>query len=169
MIVRRYPTFSLNSGQIDRVFSELANSFSDTPAFGPSMRADFNDEGEYVLTVDLPGVPAEAVSVEVTGNTLRLAAMSNDAEWSRTLRIGGSLDPEKITARHVDGRLTVKIGKVDQPEARRVEIATSPEQQSLSQANADAIDSTSSDTAQTEQAKQAEQGSEAYSEANSQA
>ena len=157
MIVRRYPTFSFNSGQIDRVFSELANSFSDTPAFGPAMRADWNDEGEYVLTVDLPGVPAEAVSVEVTGNTLRLAAMSNDSEWSRTLRIGGSLDPEKVAARYVDGRLTVKIGKVDQPEARRVEIDTAPAQQSLSQANADAIDSTSSDQAdQAERADKAE-------------
>jgi hypothetical protein len=80
--------------------------------------------------------------------------MSNDSEWSRTLRIGGSLDPEKVAARYVDGRLTVKIGKVDQPESRRVEIDTAPAQQSLSQANTDAIDSTSSD--QSEHADEAE-------------
>lgn len=131
MRVRHYPTFSFDPLQVDRAFSQLANAFFETPSFGPAVRADWVDD-QYVITVDLPGVPAEQVSVEVTGNTLKLAARSDDSEWSRTFRLGGSLDPEQVRARHLDGRLTVMIGKVAQPEARVVPIDTSrPEPEQL--------------------------------------
>lgn len=127
MIVRHRlsPSLSFSPAQIDRTFAQLVNSLFDTPSFGPNMRADWHDD-EYVITVDLPGVPAEAVSVEVTGDTLRLAATSGDSQWSRTMRLGGSLDPDKVSARHVDGRLTVRIGQVDQPAARQITIDTTP-------------------------------------------
>lgn len=144
MIVRhRYaPNFSVTPAQIDRSFSQLVGSLFDTPSFGPNVRADWQGD-EYVVAVDLPGVPAEAVTVEVTGQTLRLAATSGESQWSRSLRLGGSLDPDKVSARHLDGRLTVRIGKVDQPEARQISIDTAPapaaieaEAQSSSDANA---------------------------------
>ncbi|HWL46042.1 MAG TPA: Hsp20/alpha crystallin family protein [Ilumatobacter sp.] len=127
MIVRHRltPTLAVTPAQIDRTFGQLVNSLFDTPAFGPNVRADWHDD-EYVLTVDLPGVPAEAVTVEVTGQSLRLAATSGESQWSRTLRLGGSLDPDKVSARHVDGRLTVRIGKFDEPAARQVAIDTTP-------------------------------------------
>lgn len=126
MLVRhRYAPLTISPSSIDRTFSQLVNSLFDVPSFGPAVRADW-DGDDYVIVVDLPGVPASDVSVEVSGNSLRLAATSGGSQWSRTFRLGGSLDPEKVTARHVDGRLTVRIGKVDQPEARRIEIDTSP-------------------------------------------
>lgn len=135
MIVRhRYPTLRSSglSGvtiptqidELDRTFGQLVSSFFDTPAFGPAVRADWVDD-QYVLTVDLPGVPADAVSVEVTGTTLKIGASQNGSDWSRSLRLGGSLDPDKVAARYLDGRLTVTIGTFDQPEARKVEIETS--------------------------------------------
>lgn len=127
MIVRHRltPTLAVTPAQIDRTFSQLVNSLFETPSFGPNLRADWHDD-EYVITVDLPGVPAEAVTVEVTGQSLRLAVTSGESQWSRTLRLGGSLDPDKVSARHVDGRLTVRIGKVAQPAARQVAIDTTP-------------------------------------------
>ncbi len=127
MIVRHRltPSLAVTPAQIDRTFGQLVNSLFDAPAFGPNLRADWQGD-EYVITVDLPGVPAESVTVEVTGQTLRLAATSGESEWSRTLRLGGSLDPDKVTARHVDGRLTVRIGQHDQPAARQIAIDTAP-------------------------------------------
>lgn len=126
MIVRhRLSPVAVTPAQIDRTFGQLVNSLFETPSFGPAVRADWNDD-EYVLTVDLPGVPADQVTVEVTGQTLRLAATSGESQWNRTLRLGGSLDPDKVAARHVDGRLTVRIGKVAAPASRQVAIDTTP-------------------------------------------
>lgn len=128
MIVRRFPTaFDRNIDRhIDRTFEQLTNSFFETrrPA-GPVVDGAWRND-EYVLTVDLPGVPADAVSVEITGDTLSLEARTDEMHWQRTLRLGGRLDPDKVNAHHLDGRLTVRIGTYDEPEARKVSIATTP-------------------------------------------
>lgn len=129
MIVRhRFPTaFDRNIDRnIDRAFEQLTSSFFETrrPA-GPVVEGAWRND-EYVLTVDLPGVPADAVSVELSGDTLSLEARTDEMHWQRTLRLGGRLDPEKVSAHHVDGRLTVRIGTYDEPEARKIAIATTP-------------------------------------------
>ena len=111
---------------LDRAFEQLTNSFFETrrPA-GPVVDGAWRND-EYVITVDLPGVPADAVSVELTGDTLSLDAHTDEMHWQRTLRLGGRLDPDKVNAHHVDGRLTVRIGTYDEPEARQITIATTP-------------------------------------------
>ena len=156
MIVRHRLSPSLldaaltSPAQVDRTFGKLVNSLFDTPAFGPNVRADWQGD-EYVITVDLPGIPAEAVTVEVTGQTLHLAATSGESQWSRTLRLGGSLDPDKVHARHVDGRLTVRIGQPDKPAARQIAIDTSPATPAIeAESSAPAAADQSSDTNVTE-------------------
>jgi HSP20 family protein len=130
MIVRRYPTTTLDRS-FDRAFEQLTSSFFDSRRpVGPTVDGSWSDD-EYVLTIDLPGVPAEAVSVEVTGTSLMLSAATDTMEWQRSLQLGGRLDPEKIRAHHVDGRLTVRIGTYDEPEARRIEIDTTPAQPAI--------------------------------------
>lgn len=73
MLVRhRYP--STLDRNFDRAFEQITNSFFDSRRqAGPVVNGSWN-ENEYVLTADLPGVPADGVSVEVTGTTLVLAA-----------------------------------------------------------------------------------------------
>jgi HSP20 family protein len=122
MIVRHRPvpaTFDL-----DRTFEQLANSFFDTRrTAGPVVDGSWSGD-EYVLRVDLPGVPASAVDVSVTGDTLVIDVQHDELTWKRSLRLGGRLSPDKVSAHHVDGRLTVRVGAYDEPEARRVEIST---------------------------------------------
>jgi HSP20 family molecular chaperone IbpA len=127
MIVRhRYPasTFGLD---VDRAFEQLTNSFFDSrrQVAGPMVDGDWKGD-EYVLTVDLPGVPASAVNVEVTGTTLVLSAGTDGMQWQRSLRLSSRLDPEQVHAHHVDGRLTVRIGTYAEPEARSIAIETTP-------------------------------------------
>jgi HSP20 family molecular chaperone IbpA len=123
----------------DRAFEQLTSSFFDTRrSNAPVVDGAWIDD-EYVLTVDLPGVPAEAVTVEVTGTTLSLGATTESLDWKRSVRIGERLDPDKVRARHLDGRLTVRIGTVDEPEARSIAIDTA--------ATDRAIDATSSEAA----------------------
>ena len=56
----------------------------------------------------------------------------------RSITVGDALDPEKVSARYMDGRLTVVIGATEKPEVRRIEISTTAPA-------AAAIESTSSD------------------------
>jgi HSP20 family protein len=111
----------------DRTFDQLTSSLFDTRTVArrrvPEVEAEWDDD-TLVLTVDLPGVPADSVSVEVAGRSLTLGAHTERLEWSRSLQLGTSLDPAKVSARHLDGRLTVRIGAVDAPEARTIEIDT---------------------------------------------
>ena len=122
MIVRHRTSPALD---LDRAFEQLTNSFFDNRrTAGPVVDGTWAD-GEYVLTVDLPGVPARAVNVSVTGPTLTIAVETDDITWRRSLRLGGRLNPEKVNARHLDGRLTVTIGSYDEPESRQISIDTS--------------------------------------------
>ncbi|MDJ0769365.1 MAG: Hsp20/alpha crystallin family protein [Ilumatobacter sp.] len=142
MIVRhRFPfdrRFDLFDRDVDRVFEQLTGSFFDTRR-GPTVSGTWKDDA-YVLTADLPGVPAEAVSVGVTGNTLTLSATTDDSSWERSVRLGEQLDPDKVTAHHRDGRLTVRIGTVDEPVARLVEIDTSPARAAIEASDTEAGD-----------------------------
>jgi HSP20 family protein len=131
---------------LDRAFDQLVTSFFENrrSATGPVIDAGWQDDA-YVLTVDLPGVPASAVTVEVAGQALALRVATPSLEWQRSIRLGGRLDPEKVVASHVDGRLTVRIGTVDAPVARRIEVSTAP-------AETPAIEAASSEAASSEPA-----------------
>ena len=125
MIVR-HRTPLVDRRQFDLAFDQLASSFFDTRRpTGPVVNGSWGDDG-YALTVDLPGVAADAVTVEVRGTALHLGAATDAGEWKRTLKLGGRLDPQKVSAQHVDGRLTVHIGTIDEPEARQIAIDTNP-------------------------------------------
>ena len=120
--VRSYsPTFR-SFRSFDRAFAQLAALTP--PSFGPAVTGGWVD-GAYQLTVDLPGVADDAVHVSVAGRTLTIDVASTSS-WSRTLRLPQTLDPEQVSARYLNGRLTVTIAKVAEPEVRRVEIDTTP-------------------------------------------
>lgn len=147
----RHRTYTPNGSfdrTFDRAFEQLTNSFFDTRrSDGPVIDGAWTDD-EYVLTVDLPGVPAESVSVEVTGTNLTLGVTTDSLDWKRSVRLGERLDPDKVRARHLDGRLTVRIGTIDEPEARQVAIdTTAPDR---------AIEATSTDTQAEDQADTAQ-------------
>ena len=144
MLVRHHTATPQFDRSLDRAFEQLTNSFFETrKTAGPALDGRWHDD-EYVLTVDLPGVPASAVSIDVAGSTLALAAETDSLTWHRSLRLSGKLDPDKVTARHVDGRLTVRIGTVDEPETRAITIDTTAPEAIETTSTAD--DDQSSDT-----------------------
>lgn len=129
LIVRNPRSFD----SFDRMFDQLTSSMFTSPATrrsaAPHVQADWH-EGSLVLTVDLPGVPRDAVSVEVAerGLTIAVEHSSNrgDLRWSRTLQLGGSLDAEAVSAQYADGRLTVTVPPAAKPEPRRIAIQSGP-------------------------------------------
>ena len=154
MLVRqRHPIYTLDrmfdrvfDNSFDTAFEQLTNSLLSRRHVGPIVDGTWKDD-EYILTVDLPGVPAEAVSVEVAGNVLKLGVTTDQLEWTRSLTLGSRLDPEKVTAHHVDGRLTVRVGSVDSPATRRIEIDTMPAPAAIEAASTDTADDTSDEAA----------------------
>ena len=129
MLVRTRPVrpglaFRTFDRSFDRTFEQLTSSLFAGGSRTPVVDAAWRD-GDLVLTVDLPGVPADQVGVSVSGRTLTLSTTSEHSAWERSLSIGAALDPENVAANHVDGRLTVTIGAAAKPEARTIEIATS--------------------------------------------
>ena len=69
-----------------------------------------------MLTVDLPGVAAEQVGVDgVRPHADAVGARPSTPRGSAASRIGAALDPESVTANHVDGRLTVTIAAAAKP------------------------------------------------------
>ena len=92
-------------------------------AAGPIVTSAWED-GALKLTVDLPGIPRDAVDVSVAGRVLSVAVKTDTLSWQRRLTLGASLDPEQVTAQYADGRLTVVVGPVAEAQPRRIEIET---------------------------------------------
>lgn len=126
MLVRRpVSAVDFSTAAFDRSFQQLVNSFG-APAYrrtGPAVRWSAAD-GTLTLTVDLPGVPAEAIAVEVSGRTLTLKAEHDGASWSRSTRVGAEYDLGTVAASYVNGRLTVTVGSAPAPEVRQIAVST---------------------------------------------
>lgn len=128
-----YPTRSQYAARrsFDRAFAQLAAFSAPRPvrSFGPAVSGSWTD-GAYEFTVDLPGVPEENLAVSVTGRTVTVDVSSDSTSWTRSLRLPQTLDPEQVTARYVNGRLTVSVGRTPQPpapEPRRIALDTTPD------------------------------------------
>jgi HSP20 family molecular chaperone IbpA len=138
-VSRSYPVVRASDSSFDRAFEQLTQSFFEPRRRLPAVDASWV-EGSLVLTVDLPGIPSEAVTVNVAGRALTLGVGTDELQWERTVQLGNSVDPDKVSARHVDGRLTVTVGAVDVPEVRTVAIDTTPAVPAIESASADEND-----------------------------
>ena len=78
---------------------------------------------------DIDAAIAERLDAAGAAEAERVAALEAKVD-----ELGGRLDPEKVTATLVDGRLTVRIGAVDGAAPRKIEISTfRPELESAAQ------------------------------------
>jgi len=91
------------------------------------------------LRFDLPGVDAESIDVTVDRGVLTVSAQRTEeagedekliarervtGSFTRRLRLGDTLDSEKIEAAFADGVLTVRLPLVETAQPRKVEIST---------------------------------------------
>jgi HSP20 family molecular chaperone IbpA len=131
VIVRHRTPAGAIDRSFDRTFEQLTSTLFAPVRRSPEVIASW-DSDTMVLTVDLPGVAPEQVSVETSGQNLTLAADTDTIQWTRTLQIGSALDLDKIEAHYLHGRLTVRIGAVDAPETRRITVSTTAIESDLS-------------------------------------
>ena len=103
---------------------------------------------EYVVVFDLPGVPADAIDLDVERNVLTVKAERRPAPvgdgvemqvaerplgvFSRQLFLGDMLDAERIEAAYDNGVLTLRIPVAAQAKPRKISInATGAEAKQL--------------------------------------
>jgi HSP20 family protein len=100
----------------------------------------YRDGDEYVVAFDLPGVPPDAIELDVERNVLTVKAerrpsvVGDNVEmqvaerplgvFSRQLFLGDTLDTERIRADYDSGVLTLRIPVAEKAKPRRIEISS---------------------------------------------
>jgi HSP20 family protein len=143
--------------EVERLFERLSRQFEeasrDWDAEGPlaewrsgveAMAVDLVEhDGEFVVTVDLPGFDRDDVDVQVTDHTLTIEAEHEEEATEegdereegrylrherrrestrRSIRLPDAVDTGAVTARMNNGVLTVTLPKVDADTGRSIEV-----------------------------------------------
>ena len=97
-------------------------------------------ESKFMVSLDLPGVDADDVSIELLDGELRVAGVRKidevpegsrvledvrkHGDFERMFRFESQLDEDKIDASYENGVLTIVVPKAAKPVARKIEIKT---------------------------------------------
>jgi HSP20 family protein len=123
---------------VDRIFEQVFGSAGGAQGSAMAMDAVWRGD-ELLLTVDVPGVPEDAIELTVADRVLTIAAERRQpaeqegerwalrerphGRWTRSVRLGTALDPEKVTAAYTDGVLTIMIPASASASPRKISIA----------------------------------------------
>jgi HSP20 family protein len=96
------------------------------------------DDGQFVVTADLPGFERGDVGIRVTDHTLRIEAEREESaeereerylrrerrheSMRRSIRLPDEVDKDGVTARMKNGVLTVTLPRLETGEARTIDI-----------------------------------------------
>ncbi|BCW57881.1 HSP20 family protein [Paenarthrobacter nicotinovorans] len=130
-----------------REFDRLAQQVFGTTARPAGMPMDaWQEDGQFVVAFDLPGVDPETVDLDVERNVLTvkaerkspagentemLAAERPQGVFSRQLILGDTLDTDGIQANYDAGVLTLRIPVAEKAKPRRIEITSSGQRQEI--------------------------------------
>ncbi len=122
---------------IEGLFETFLND-SIYPLIGGNMRVDIREnENEYILEAELPGVKREDINIEIRDNELSISVKKSEemslgdenylrrerrmASASRTFPVENILE-DKVTARFEDGILTIILPKKEPGKKKRRQI-----------------------------------------------
>lgn len=98
----------------------------------------YRTDDSYVAMIDMPGVTASSIEVDVDGTVMTVRAErarpAEDVRWLvrgrragtfvRRFTIGENIDVDAITADYTDGVLTITLPVAEQAKPRKVEVTT---------------------------------------------
>ena len=137
-----FPTreLSLLRREMDRLFDDASRSRGDRPELW-SPRADVVETGgAYEISLDLPGVGRDALDITLEDGTLKISGeraideRHRDGRFHRVERrygrffrsfaLGTDLDPDSVEAHYDDGVLSVRVGKSERAQPRRISVGS---------------------------------------------
>ena len=130
--------------EFDRLFDQLRT----TGLFGPAPRVfetmwspsvDFSEnEKEYIVRLEAPGIPKEDLEVNVEGQSLTLSGRrdfekeekTEEYFWRereagrfvRTIQLPAAVDRAKVTAEYLNGIMTIRLPKAEPAAKTRIAI-----------------------------------------------
>ena len=129
--------------ELDRITQQVFG----TAARPAAMPMDaWQEDGEFVVAFDLPGISPDAVDLNVERNVLTVRAERRDATqpnvelvvserprgvFSRQLILGDTLDTDNIKASYDVGVLTLRIPVAEQAKPRKIEIESKGQQHQI--------------------------------------
>ncbi|APX04248.1 Hsp20/alpha crystallin family protein [Arthrobacter sp. QXT-31] len=130
-----------------RELDRLTQQVFGTAARPAAMPMDaWQEDGEFVVAFDLPGISPDDVDLNVERNVLTVRAERRDATqpnvelvvserprgvFSRQLILGDTLDTDNIKASYDVGVLTLRIPVAEQAKPRKIEIESKGQQQQI--------------------------------------
>ena len=124
--------------ELDRMTRDMDWAFGETTLCPASAGSGLRvAESEAVLDVDLPGVNAEDLQIELEKDTLQISAKRSDlhadeehvvlrertyGEFHRTYRLPWPVRPDDISATYQNGVLHVRLKKSPDAEPRRISV-----------------------------------------------
>jgi HSP20 family protein len=80
------------------------------------------NDNEFLLIADMPGVTKEALQITANGNQLELAAQTDSLDYRRSFALGDDVDLEAIEAKLEYGELRVHLPKRPQARVRKIAV-----------------------------------------------
>ena len=128
---------SMGDAWMDRLWPEWSRWHGEE--YVPSF--DFYEkEGKYYLTAEIPGVDKENISISIEQNVVTISGRkeskreeeganyyireSSSGSFSRSVRLPGDVEEEKVEATFKDGVLTLVMPHSEAPKSKKIEIKT---------------------------------------------
>lgn len=135
-----WPMMSDVPTRFRQLFDDLITQFPSAETLGWSPNVDIVDnEGELLLTAELPGLTREDVSLEVEDGMLTLKGEKKSEKeektgtwrlversygaFERRFTLPRTVDPAKVKAEFKDGVLSVHLPKTKEAMGKKIEIA----------------------------------------------
>jgi HSP20 family protein len=81
------------------------------------------NDNEFLLIADVPGVTKDTLQVTANGNQLELAAQTDLLDYRRSFALGDDVDLETIEAKLEYGELRIHLPKRAQARVRKISVA----------------------------------------------
>lgn len=130
-MTRRFDPFA----DIERAFNAALRQAPATAAIPLDL---YRDGETYIAKIDLPGVDAKSIDIDVDDRTLtiraeRRTATGENIQWlaherptgtfARQLTLGTGLAVDQISAEYTDGVLTLSIPVAEEAKPRKIQVA----------------------------------------------
>lgn len=82
----------------------------------------YENEREFLLVADLPGVRKDNLDISVEAGELRLRGETDELEYRRSFSLGDDVNVEAIDAKLEHGQLSLHLPKAEAARTRKIQV-----------------------------------------------